>query len=143
MLLAIGPSQALFTPPPWLFNCVFPLMLLVIALFPDKIFLYKLAPNAPSNILINPPFFSLVSFWVVSLTPFNNKSESLRDLTIWIMSFISSFDIISAVVFGAEDRGQRTREEKWRQPDPKIFLCILASAADAAAVNPKGIKTLS
>ena len=23
-----------------------------------------------------------------------------------------------------------------------IFLCILASAADAAAVNPKGIKTL-
>ena len=27
-------------------------------------------------------------------------------------------------------------------PDPKIFLCIPASAADAAAVNPKGIKTL-
>ena len=26
-------------------------------------------------------------------------------------------------------------------PDPKIFLCIPASAADAA-VNPKGIKTL-
>ena len=41
------------------------------------------------------------------------------------MSFISSFDIISVVV-----------------PDPKIFLCIPASAADAAAVNPKGIKTL-
>ena len=29
-----------------------------------------------------------------------------------------------------------------RRPDPKIFLCIPASAADAAAVNPKGIKTL-
>ena len=41
------------------------------------------------------------------------------------MSFISSFDIISVVV-----------------PDPKIFLCIPASAADAAAVNPNGIKTL-
>ena len=41
------------------------------------------------------------------------------------MSFISSFDIISVVL-----------------PDPKIFLCIPASAADAAAVNPKGIKTL-
>ena len=27
-------------------------------------------------------------------------------------------------------------------PDPNIFLCIPASAADAAAVNPKGIKTL-
>ena len=40
------------------------------------------------------------------------------------MSSISLFDIIS-VVF----------------PDPKIFLRILASVADAAAVNPKGIKT--
>ena len=41
------------------------------------------------------------------------------------MSFISSFDITSAVV-----------------PDPKIFLCIAASAADAASVNLKGVKTL-
>ena len=40
------------------------------------------------------------------------------------MSSISSFDI-SVVV-----------------PDPKIFLFIPASAADAAAVNPNGIKTL-
>ena len=27
-------------------------------------------------------------------------------------------------------------------PDPNIFLCIPASAADAAAVNPKGINAL-
>ena len=27
-------------------------------------------------------------------------------------------------------------------PDPNIFLCIPASAADAAAVNPEAIKTL-
>ena len=40
------------------------------------------------------------------------------------MSFISSFDIISVIV-----------------PDLKIFLCISASVGDAAAVNPKGIKT--
>ena len=40
------------------------------------------------------------------------------------MSSISLFDIIN-VVF----------------PDPNIFLCILASAADADAVNPKGTKT--
>ena len=33
----------------------------------------------------------------------------------------------------AKDKGRR---------DPKIFLCIPASAADAEAVNPKGIKTL-
>ena len=53
------------------------------------------------------------------------------------MSFTSSFDIISVVPFGAED------EEEWqRRPDPNIFLCIPGSAADAAAVNPKGIKTL-
>ena len=41
------------------------------------------------------------------------------------MSFISSFEFIKVVV-----------------PDPNIFLCIPGSAADAAAVNPKGIKTL-
>ena len=41
------------------------------------------------------------------------------------MSSISLFDIIS-IVF----------------PDAKIFLCIPASAADAAAVNPERIKTL-
>ena len=41
------------------------------------------------------------------------------------MSFISSFDITSVVV-----------------PDPQIFLCIPASAADTAAVNLEGTKTL-
>ena len=41
------------------------------------------------------------------------------------MPFILSFDIISAVV-----------------PDPKIFLCIPASAADTAAGYPNGMKTL-
>ena len=41
------------------------------------------------------------------------------------MSSISSLNIISVVV-----------------PEPKIFLCIPAFAADAAAVYPNGIKTL-
>ena len=41
------------------------------------------------------------------------------------MSFISAFDFISVVV-----------------PDPQMFLFIPASAADAATVNPNGIKTL-
>ena len=40
------------------------------------------------------------------------------------MSSISSFDVTSVVA-----------------PEPKIFLCISASAADAATVNPNGIKT--
>ena len=43
-----------------------------------------------------------------------------------MISSISLSDIISVVVFR----------------DPKVFLCIPASAADAAAVNPKRIKTL-
>ena len=51
------------------------------------------------------------------------------------MSFISSFNVISiALLCEAESEGQ------W--PDPRIFLCITASAADGAAVNPKRIKTL-
>ena len=59
------------------------------------------------------------------MTPFNNNHESSRDFTILIRSSISLFDIIN-VVF----------------PDPNIFLCIPASAADAAAVSPKGINTI-
>ena len=45
-----------------------------------------------------------------------------------MMSLISSFDIINVI---------------WRLLlDPNIILCIPGSAADAAAVNPKGINTL-
>ena len=39
-------------------------------------------------------------------------------------------------------RWRKAEEEEWRRPDAKIFLCIFASAADAALVNPNGIKTL-
>ena len=48
-----------------------------------------------------------------------------QEILIFIMSSISSFDIIRIVI-----------------PDPKIFLCIPASAADVAAVNTNGINTL-
>ena len=51
--------------------------------------------------------------------------ESLRDITILIKSSVSSSDIICVLV-----------------PDPKIFLCLSASAADTAAVNPNGIKKI-
>ena len=60
------------------------------------------------------------------MTPFNNNPESSRDFTILIRSSMSLFDIISVV---------------WPS-EPNIFLCIPASAADAAAVNPNGINTL-
>ena len=49
-----------------------------------------------------------------------------RDLTILRMSCISSIETTKVVLW----------------PGPKIFLCIPASAADAAAVNPNGTKTL-
>ena len=52
------------------------------------------------------------------------------------MSFISSFDITGVVVLFSKT------ETKGRLPEPKIFLCIHASAHDAAAINPNGIKTL-
>ena len=59
------------------------------------------------------------------------------------MSFIPSFYIISVALFGtSRSGGRRKREEEWQRLDPKFFLCIPASAADGAAVNPKGIKTL-
>ena len=79
----------------------------------------------PSNILKNPPFCSFVSFLTVSVTPFNKILESPSTCTIFITSFISSLEVIKVVL-----------------PDPNTFLCIHASAADAAAVNPKGVNTL-
>ena len=49
-----------------------------------------------------------------------------------MISSISSFDIINVSCF-AKSKGC---------PDFNIFYCIPASATDAAAVNPNGIKTL-
>ena len=85
----------------------------------------KLAPKATNNILRNHPFCSVASFWIVSLTPFINKPESSGHLTIFMISYICSLEIIKVV-----------------NPDPNIFLWIAASVADSAAVNPNSIKTL-
>ena len=54
-----------------------------------------------------------------------NNSAISRELTIFIILFISSFEIMSTVI-----------------PDPKIYFQIAVSVADAAAVNPNAIKTL-
>ena len=59
------------------------------------------------------------------LTPFLNKPDSLRDLTILMISFICSFEIISVAI-----------------PRPNVFLLTSASAAHAAAVNPNRTKKL-
>ena len=57
--------------------------------------------------------------------PFMSKPDSSRDLTVFMISFISSFKIINIVM-----------------PDPNIFLKIATSVADVAAVNPNDIRTL-
>ena len=57
--------------------------------------------------------------------PFINKPDSSRDLPFFMLSFISSFEIVCVVT-----------------SDPNIFLWIAASVADAAAANPNVIKTL-
>ena len=66
---------------------------------------------------------SLASFLIVSLRSFINKPDSSRNSTIFMMPSIPSFEIR-------------------RTPNPKVFLCIHASAADPATVNPNGIKIL-
>ena len=65
------------------------------------------------------PFCSFASSFIVSLTPFNSIPESSSDLTIFKMPFTSSFEIIKVLV-----------------QDPRIFLFIAASVADAAGVSP-------
>ena len=77
-----------------------------------------------SYFLNHPPFFCFVLFLVVLVTPFSKILESPRARTIFIMSFISSFEIIKVVV-----------------PEPYIFFWIPASIAEAAAVIPNGAKT--
>ena len=71
------------------------------------------------------PFCLFVSFLIVSLATFIYKPNSSSDWTVFIISFIYSFEIINVFVL-----------------DPNISLWIAASVADAAAVNPDGIKTL-
>ena len=61
---------------------------------PAKRFLNKEPNNRPKNRL----FYSFVSFLIVLVTPFNKILESWRAWTIFIMSFISSFEIIKDVV---------------------------------------------
>ena len=62
---------------------------------------------------------------IVLETYFSKILKSSRAWTIFIISVISSFEIIKVVV-----------------PDPNIVLGTAASAADAASLNPKRIKTL-
>ena len=87
----------------------------------------KLAPKITINLPRNPFYCYLTSFIVVLLTSFINKPDSSRELTIFIIPFISWLEIINLF---AKSEG--------RASDPNNFLWIAAS--DAAAANPNGIK---
>ena len=67
----------------------------------------------------NPPLYSFPSFSIVVVMPFCNSLESSIELTIFIMSLNSSFDIASVAV-----------------PEPRIFSWIPPASAVDAAVNP-------
>ena len=54
------------------------------------------------------------------------KPDSSRNLTIYMISFISLFEIINVVM-----------------PDSNLFFWIAASVAGVTSVNSNGIKTLS
>ena len=68
---------------------------LIIPFPPVNKFPNKVAPNIPSNILKNPPLYSLVSFSIVLLTPFNKIPEFSNASIIFIISFMSSCSIIN------------------------------------------------
>ena len=57
-----------------------------------------LAANVPNNIERNLPFCSFVLFLIVSVIPCISNYDSSSDLTILIISLISSFEIINAVL---------------------------------------------
>ena len=90
---------------------------LVVNRFPNK-----LVPKVPHNIPKNLPFYSLASFLIIW---FINTSDSWRDLTIFMITFISLLKIINVLVL-----------------DSNIFLRIATSVTGAAAVTPNGFKTL-
>ena len=58
----------------------------------------KLAANIPNNIGRNPPFCSLASLLIVSLIHSVSNPDSSGDLTIFILFFMSSFEITNAAV---------------------------------------------
>ena len=73
---------------------------------PANAFPNILAVNVPNNVYRSLSFYSFYSFLIASLIPFINNPDSLSNLTIFIISSISSFEIINAVVREAMSKGR-------------------------------------
>ena len=71
--------------------------------------------------------YSFTLFSIVLLTIFINKPDSSRELTVFMISSISSFEIFNIVRF-AKSQGQIA--------DPKTFFWIALSVANTDALNP-------
>ena len=69
---------------------------------------------------------------MLSLIPFINNTGSSNDLTIFIISFISSFENINALVHKAKSAGRHDPNINW----------IALSTAEIPADNPNRIKTV-
>ena len=82
-----------------------------------------MAPKVPKSIPKNPPLWSLVSFSIVLVTPFNKIPEFYIASMIFMISFISSCSMINLT------------------PEPLIFFCILQAIAGISAVKPNGANT--
>ena len=85
---------ALFIPVPGLFTASHPLLIPLPAVFTPfaaSIFPNKLAPNVPNNVARHPAFCYFVSFSMVGVTPFINKLETSRDLTIFLINIFHFF----------------------------------------------------
>ena len=89
-----------------------------------------LAPNVAANIPRNTPFGSFTSF-TISLNPFINNLGYSKNLTIFMISFRSSFKNTDGVIGESKSEGRH---------NPKIYFWIAAYVAEAGAVNPKGTK---
>ena len=68
------------------------------------------------------------------------KPDYSRDLTFFMILFISSLEIINVVIRGTNFKGRKAKISVG--PDWKFFWQIAATIADAGGVNHNGIKTL-
>ena len=81
------------------------LFFFVFTRLPESKFANKLAANVFNKILRNQKFDYFDTFSIVSRISFINKSYYLRDLSIFMVSFISSLDIINVIVHCAISEG--------------------------------------
>ena len=84
----------------------------------------------PSNILRNHPVCSLTLFWIVSLTPFNNKPESSRDLAILMTSSFNQ--LILLVLYYYAKQGLK---------DDQILRYLWTRFIQVASRVAEGLKT--